>query len=283
LSDAAAQATGLTPGLPVLLGPGDVQSTLIGLGLGTRPGVTRASIFGTSAIHACVLDDPSSMPKIPAGAMIQRFATGRGFLCFHPSFNGASLLHHVSRCFAGLPDRPTPQYSSLILHPFFEAGGERAPWTDPNAIGAVLGINASTTPGQIAWAGREALAFVTHASHKMMGEPDGALSLGGGLAGDGHFGQFLATLNGCEVQPNSGGHAGLRGLAVIAARVLLDATDPTPWIGTPERRIAPEPGLVADYAQAKYRLFSNMIDAATPFWASLSDLGVHAEQLMEAQ
>lgn len=282
LSDAAAQATGLTPGLPVLLGPGDVQATLIGLGLGTRPGVTRASIFGTSAIHACVLDDPSLMPQIPAGAMIQRFATGQGFLCFHPSFNGASLLHHLSRCFAGLPAHPTPHYSPLILQPFFEAGGERAPWTDPNAIGAVLGLGASTTPGQIAWAGREALAFVTHASHKMMGAPDGALSLGGGLAGDGHFVQFLATLNGCEVQRSPGGHAGLRGLAFIAARFLLDAKDPAPWIGMPEQRLTPQRGAVAEYAQTKYRLFSAMIDAASPFWASLSNLGVHAEQLMEA-
>lgn len=281
LSAEAAQATGLPQGLPVLLGPGDVQSTLIGLGLGSRQGVARASIFGTSAIHACLLDDPAAMPQAPAGAMIQQFVLGPGYLCFHPCFNGATLLHHLSRRFADLPAAPAPEYSALILHPFLEPGGERAPWTDPHASGALFGLGAATTPAQIAWAGREALAFVTRASHAMMGAPDGALSLGGGLAGDGHFAQFLATLTGCTVQRGPGSHAGLRGLAAIGARFLLDAPDPAAWIGDPEQSLAPEPGPVAAYADRKYRLFSALLDAATPFWEPLSRLRAEAERLME--
>lgn len=272
-----AQATGL----PVLLGSGDVQSTLIGLGLGSRQGVARASIFGTSAIHACLRDDPAEMPQAPAGAMIQQFVLGPGYLCFHPCFNGATLLHHLSRRFADLPAAPAPEYSALILHPFLEPGGERAPSTDPHASGALFGLGAATTPSQIAWAGREALAFVTRASHAMMGAPDGALSLGGGLAGDGHFAQFLATLTGCTVQRSPGSHAGLRGLAAIGARFLLDASDPAAWTGEPEQSLAPEPGPVAAYADRKYRLFSALLDAATPFWEPLSRLRAEAERLME--
>ncbi|RDW13023.1 FGGY-family carbohydrate kinase, partial [Paracoccus thiocyanatus] len=281
LSAAAAQATGLAQGLPVLIGPGDVQATLIGLGLGSRPGVSRASIFGTSAIHACLLDDPAAMPQVPAGAMIQQFALGPGYLCFHPCFNGAALLNHLSRRFADLPAAPAPDYSALILHPFLEPGGERAPWTDPHASGALFGLGAAATPGQIAWAGREALAFVTRTSHAMMGAPDGALSLGGGLAGDGNFAQFLATLAGWTVQRSPGSHAGLRGLAAIAARFLLDAQDPAPWIGEPEQRLAPEPGPVAAYAERKYRLFTASLEASAPFWEPLSALRAQAERLME--
>ncbi len=281
LSEPAARATGLPPGLPVLLGPGDVQATLIGLGLGTRPEVSRASIFGTSAIHACRLDNPDAMPEMPAGAMIQQFAAGPGYLCFHPCFNGAALLGHLSRMFTGLPVSAGPDYSALILHPFLEPGGERAPWTDPDANGALFGFNAATTPEQIAWAGREALAFVTHASHQIMGAPAGALSLGGGLAGDGHFAQFLATLTGSEVHRSPGTHAGLRGLALIAARGLMDATDATPWIGEATERVAPQNGPVAAYAQRKYRLFADLIETAAPFWSQLSDLGGMAEQMRE--
>ncbi len=281
LSEQAAQATGLPQGLPVLLGPGDVQATLIGLGLGSRQGVTRASIFGTSAIHACLLDDPTAMSQAPAGAMIQQFTLGPGYLCFHPCFNGATLLQHLSRRFADLPAAPVPDYSALILHPFLEPGGERAPWTDPHASGALFGLGAATTPGQIAWAGREALAFVTRASHAMMGAPDGALSLGGGLAGDGHFAQFLATLTGCTVQRSPGSHAGLRGLAAVGARFLLDAPDPAVWIGNPEQSLAPEPGPVAAYAERKYRLFTALLEASAPFWEPLSILRAEAERLME--
>lgn len=281
LSEQAARLTGLPKGLPVLLGPGDVQATLIGLGLGTRSDVTRASIFGTSAIHACLLDDPDTMPHMPTGAMIQHFAAGPGYLCFHPCFNGASLLSHLSQKFAGLPVPAAPEYSSLIMHPFLEPGGERAPWTDPNAAGAIFGLSAATTPEQIAWAGREALAFVTHTSHLMMGAPAGALSLGGGLAGDGHFAQFLSTLTGCEVQRSPGAHAGLRGLALLAARALLGVTDPTPWIGTATQCIIPQQGATAAYAQRKYRLFSDLIEATTPYWAQLSDLGNDTEYLKE--
>lgn len=281
LSPAAAEAAGLPPGLPVLLGPGDVQATLIGLGLGSRGGVGRASIFGTSAIHACLLNDPAAMPKAPSGAMIQQFALGPGYLCFHPCFNGATLLHHLSRRFADLPAAPTPEYSALILHPFLEPGGERAPWTDPNASGAIIGLTAASTPAQIAWAGREALAFVTHASHAMMGAPGGALALGGGLAGDEHFAQFLATVTGCAVQRSPGSHAGLRGLAAIAARFLLDARDPAPWIGSAGHGLAPDPGPVAAYAESKYRLFAALLEAVSPFWGPLSDLGNQAETLME--
>ncbi|MDF3906953.1 FGGY family carbohydrate kinase [Paracoccus sp. AS002] len=281
LSQAAAEATGLPQGLPVLLGPGDVQATLIGLGLGSRAGVGRASIFGTSAIHACLLDDPAAMPQAPAGAMIQQFALGPGYLCFHPCFNGATLLHHLSRRFADLPAAPAPDYSALILHPFLEPGGERAPWTDPHASGAVIGLTAASTPAQIAWAGREALAFVTRASHAMMGAPGGALSLGGGLAGDEHFAQFLATVTGCTVQRRPGSHAGLRGLAAIAARFLLDARDPAPWIGSTGHGLAPDPGPVAAYAEGKYRLFAALLEAVSPFWEPLSDLREQAEKLME--
>lgn len=115
----------------------------------------------------------------------------------------------------------------------------------------------------------------------MMGAPDGALSLGGGLAGDGNFAQFLATLAGWTVQRSPGSHAGLRGLAAIAARFLLDAQDPAPWIGEPEQRLAPEPGPVAAYAERKYRLFTASLEASAPFWEPLSALRAQAERLME--
>jgi erythritol kinase len=284
LSSAAAAAIGVAAGTPVLLGPGDVQSTLVGLGLGIRPSVTRASIFGTSAIHACHILDPTQMRQTPPGAMLQRFVLGEGFLSFHPSFNGATLFQHVGRIAAGLPAHAGPAYSGLILHPFFEPGGERAPYTTPDASGALLGLTAHTRPEQIAWAAREGLAFVARISHDMMNASSDVLSLGGGLASDPHFAGFLATLLGIPVERASGAQAGLRGLATIGARHLLDAGDAElarAWVNTPDAVAMPQTGKVADYAREKHALFVSLLDSIAPHWQKMSAIRDLADHVME--
>lgn len=274
LSEDVAARLGLPAGMPVFLGPGDVQATLIGLGLGTRQGVSRASIFGTSAIHARHLPDPLDMPEKPSGAMVQKFVLGEGFLCFHPSFNGATLFSHVAGLVGQQGARGNkPAYSNVVLHPFFEPGGERAPYTSPQANGAVFGLSAATRPEELAWAAREALAFVARKSHDMMGDANGELALGGGLAADPDFGGFLATAMNASVQSMAGAQAGLRGLGAIAA-VTLGWANPgevaSCWIGAPDARIEPDTGPVADYAARKYEIFSRLVDAVSPLWEDLS-------------
>jgi erythritol kinase len=286
LSPRAAAALRLPQNVPVLLGPGDVHVSLIGLGLGTRQGVTRASIFGTSAIHGCHLPDPAAMREKPAGAIIQKFALGSGFLCTHPSFNGATLLQHVRKLAAGVPARIEPSYSELLLHPFFEPGGERAPYTTPHASGAVFGLTAAAKPEQVAWAACEALTFIARKSHEMMSAPAGALSLGGGLAGDPHFARFLATVTGSTVQRTTNGHAGLRGLGAIGAKFLYGepaSTVAANWIGEPDETVQPQEGKIADYADRKFALFSRLVDAVSPFWETMSGVRSTAETLMEAR
>ncbi|MFV0301579.1 MAG: FGGY family carbohydrate kinase, partial [Paracoccus sp. (in: a-proteobacteria)] len=144
LSAPMAGRLGLPVGLPVVLGPGDVQSGLVGLGVGPGLDLTRASIFGTSAIHGRYYDSPGALPKQLSGAMVQRFATGSGFICFHPSFNGGTVLQRMGRLTGDLPapDRPVP--SGVLLLPFFEPGGERAPVTHAAASASVHGLSAST-------------------------------------------------------------------------------------------------------------------------------------------
>ncbi|QCP87264.1 carbohydrate kinase [Cereibacter sphaeroides] len=282
LAPSVARDLGLPVGLPVLLGPGDVQASFIGMGLGSRRGVTAGSIFGTSAIHACLHSDPAAMGAAPAGAMVQSFALGEGYISFHPCFNGATLLHHLARQFQDLPNSAAPAYSGLILHPFLEPGGERAPWTEPNARGALLGLTAATTPAEIAWAGREALVFVACHSHDLLGAAAGELALGGGLAADRHFAQFLATTLGGPVQRSASGHAGLRGLAAIGARSLLGATPDeigARWVAAPDETLLPQTGAVADYAARKRGLFTGLLQAVMPYWAALSDLRAEADTL----
>lgn len=279
LSAAAAARLGLPAGTPVLQGPGDVQATLIGLGLGTRTGVRRASIFGTSAIHASLQLDAEAVRDTPAGAIVLKFAIGPGYFCVHPCFNGVTVMQHLQGLVDGWPEDVAPAYSPLIVHPFLEPGGERAPYTRPDASGAVLGLDSQTTPAQIAWAAREALAFVARISHEMMGVGSGALSLGGGLAGDPRFAQWLATVMQAPVMRSTSSHASLRGLAAIGARCVLGASDRElfgRWIGEADETVQPEPGPVADYARSKFEHFRRTIDALAPQWRARFELAALA-------
>jgi erythritol kinase (D-erythritol 1-phosphate-forming) len=275
LSASASQALGLPAGLPVLQGPGDVQSTLIGLGLGTRPGVRRASIFGTSAIHAGHQLDAESVKEAPAGAMVLKFVLGPGYFCIHPCFNGATLMRHLGGLFGSLPSEVEPKYSSVIVHPFFEPGGERAPYTTPYAAGAFLGMTAQTSVAEIAWAACESLAFIARISHDMMDISTGSVALGGGLAGSRHFSQLFATVIRAPVLRSADGHASLRGLAAIGARFLYDAPDhelSALWIGAPDETLAPQKAAIASYAESKFQLFARSIDIVAPAWATLTEV-----------
>ena len=286
LTPQAAGRIGLRAGVPVLMGPGDVQATLIGLGLGGQTGVTRASIFGTSAIHACHMPDPAAMREKPAGAMVQRFVMGDGYICFHPCFNGATLLQHTNRLMPGTTPKIGPSYSGIVLHPFFEPGGERAPYTAPLASGATFGLTAAATSDQIAWAAREALAFIARTSHDMMNAPSGALALGGGLASDVDFAGFLATVMGAEVRRTTSGHAGLRGLAAIGARFLLGADDTVlarDWISAPDEAVVSHGSAIAAYAKTKFDVFSRLIEAVAPCWDALSTVRDQATLLTKDQ
>jgi erythritol kinase (D-erythritol 1-phosphate-forming) len=222
------------------------------------------------------------MREKPAGAMVQRFVMGEGYLCFHPCFNGAALLQHVNRLIPASGTPSPPAYSGIVLHPFFEPGGERAPFTAPHASGAAFGLTAASTADDIAWAAREALCFIARTSHEMMNAPAGALALGGGLAGDGAFAGFLASVLQTEVRRTTNGHAGPRGLAAIGARFLLgldDATLARDWISPPDEVLPPQAGAVAAYAQDKFALFSRLISAVAPCWEPLSSVRDQAEQL----
>lgn len=276
LSDVA-DRIGIPVGVPVLLGPSDVQATAVGLGIG-RPGrPARGSIFGTSAIHMHHLAVPAEMPAKPPGAMIQQMCDGAGYLCFHPSFNGGMVLDAVERIFGGPPPRTVvPDYSRLLLLPFFASGGERAPVTNASAAAVIDGLTADTRPMQIAWAAREGLAFLAHHSHCMMSPAASPLALGGGLAEDGHFATFLATVTSEDVWRNATPNAGLSGLAALAAKHLLGQTLPLP---ADQSLVTPGDEPLRAYSSAKFERFRALLDVAPDGWAQGTALDTAAAVL----
>lgn len=285
LSDAAAARIGLPAGLPVVLGPGDVQSSLVGLGVGPGLSLDRASIFGTSAIHGRFYAGAEQIPRKLSGAMIQQFATGQGFVCFHPCFNGGTAFRHVDRLVGGKLDRPSrPAWSGVILHPFFEPGGERAPITHPHASAALFGMSATTTPDEIAWAAREALAFLARMSHADLGGagPQG-VAVGGGVARDAAFLQLLASVLDRPLHPHSEGDTALRGLAAVAMGALETGRSAGQvkqvYIAPAGREIAPETGAPRSYLDQKFALFQRLLADAAGHWDALARIRAEAGRL----
>lgn len=286
LSEQAAAQFGLPAGLPVVLGPGDVQSSLVGLGVGPGLPLGCGSVFGTSAIHGAYYSDIDHIPYTRSGAMIQRSATGTGFICFHPCFNGGNVNRHVSGLLgAAVPTTNTPAHSGVVLLPFFEPGGERAPVNDPLASAAAFGLNADTTQDQISWAAREALAFLTRISHAELrqGDQNTAIAVGGGVARDPMFLQLLANVLQRPVQPHGDGDTGLRGLAAIAMGVLdIDPQQGNPklcYLAQPGTEILPETGAVHAYLDHKFGLFETLLSTVSQTWPEMAKVKAEAEAL----
>lgn len=281
LGRGSAQALGLPEGLPVMLGPGDTQATAIGLGVGVLDGVTRASVFGTSGIHVGIVGDPAALATRPPGSMLQPLSVQQGkLLCLHPSFNGSTALGHVKALTGAASSSPL---SGVVVHPFFEPGGERAPVTDPHACASVFGLTAQTADAaRVQQATREALAFNARMSHEAMGEDGAAVALGGGLARDPAFASLLATILKRPVLRRPAAHAGLLGLGLLAVHHLglapLQATARA-WLAGEGSTSLPDEDVLGRFYQRKFILHKNLIDAIRPFWAELGALQREAERL----
>ena len=101
--------------------------------------------------------------------------------------------------------------------------GLGAPWWNPDARGAILGITRGTTRNHIARAALEALAYqiydLADAMAKDAGHPLGVLNVDGGASANSFLMQFQADILGCELrrpqntETTSLGAAFLAGLA----------------------------------------------------------------------
>lgn len=270
LSADAARRCGLSPGVPVLMGPGDVQASVLGLGLGCTGGPRRASVFGTSAIHVRQVSDAAQATALPPVSIVQKLELGTGYMAFMPCFNGTSVLRGLSTLLRDLPVRPVQCLSGLLFLPFLEPGGERAPVTSADARAALIGFDKENSPAQFAWAACESLAFIAATCHAMLASSDGPLAIGGGLSASRDFAKFLATVTGAEVWCRRDPGESLSGLALYAA-ARLDGTG-GPLAEDLFDRVGPVPEL-RDYASRKRALFDAMLsDRRLPAWSDLADL-----------
>lgn len=258
LSRAAAKATGLQPGTPVVLGGVDGPLAHLGVG-GTDPRVASLTI-GTSLglrrfSHARPAPRDGTLWSYPLAADIW-VSGGAGS-------NGGNVLAWVESALLGQPgDTATvlrrvlerPPDPDLVFLPYLH--GERAPLWDDNLSGGVVGLRPHHDAWDIARAALDAIACMAHDLGRVVRD------LTGPFAFVGLNGGFTASQEWCRLVVDAVGAPGaslLHDLAVIhgaahVARAALNGGSITAARAETGPAIHPDPDASVRIREASARL-----------------------------
>jgi xylulokinase len=172
LHAAAAEATGLPEGIPVVAGGGDQAANGVGCGI-VRRGIASASL-GTSGVVFVHSDTVQTDPEgrvhtfchstpgrwhlmgvmLSAGGALRWF---RDTLCAEEVARGAAEGRDPYEYITGAAEACPAGAEGLLFLPYLT--GERTPHKDPNAKGAFVGLSLRHGKGHLARAVLEGVAF----------------------------------------------------------------------------------------------------------------------------
>ncbi|HRN17867.1 MAG TPA: xylulokinase [Trueperaceae bacterium] len=163
VSGAAARATGVPAGTPVVAGAGDNAAAATGLGI-SRHDLGRGSVsLGTSGVLQAPLERPTPAP----GGRAHLFAhADGGFLLMGVTLSAAGSLRWVQETLfptldaaslAELAATSPTGAGGVTFHPYL--AGERSPYLDPDLRGAWRGLSLATSSADLVRAVLEGVAF----------------------------------------------------------------------------------------------------------------------------
>lgn len=216
-----ARATGLPSGIPVTLAPYDVVSTATGSGA-----VNTGSAFCILGTTLCtgVLTDRIDTGGTPSGlSLVSGYPTSpiRAF----PTLAGTEVVEWVRQILGlestaavtELAGRSAPGAHGVRVMPYLSPAGERAPFLDPSARGAILGVTTTTTPSDVARATLEGLAHtIRECVHAARADVDELIVSGGGAAST-LWCQVIADVTGIRTTRVDGTQIGAKGAMMHAA------------------------------------------------------------------
>jgi xylulokinase len=173
VTEEAAVATGLRAGTPVVGGAGDQAANAVGLGA-VMPGIAAMSV-GTSG----VIFVPTAGPSIEPDGRLQAFchAVPGTWLLMGVTMSAAGSLKWLREELApdmgwneltALAEPIPPGAEGLIFLPYLS--GERAPYPDPLARGAFIGLTVRHGLGHMVRAVLEGVAFSLRDVFELMSE-----------------------------------------------------------------------------------------------------------------
>ena len=269
LSANAARKLRLPAGVPVHLGPGDAGAATIGAGCGeVGPAYAYVGTSGWVGFSAKNAGDVAagvmSLAHPRAGHCIQvaPMMTSAGNLRWlHDLFADDSYDEIIARGLACPPGK-------LVFLPYLQ--GERAPFNDPLARGAFVGMAADTGRPQMYRAVLEGMVYAyRHTLSALSPQPPGHLTLIGGGARNDSLNQLFADIVGVPAHlPPDAEHAGLHG-ALRAAMVARGEADSYAIAPSPDTRIlTPRTGHESHYARG-YARYLAAYQALKPIFAEM--------------
>lgn len=293
LTAAAAAATGLTPGLPVVLGYLDTVCTGLGAGLYGSGEETGVSILGSTAMHLRLVADPDDV--VPGAGMTgycKPFPVPRHTMQAQTSMAAtlnmdwlADLVRDAMRLAGAEPrDRiailraidqavAAAKPAAALYHPFVSVAGERGPFVNGLARAALLGIDQHTGLAELARGVYEGLGLAALDCYLAMGGVPRTVRVTGGAARSPVMRQILAACLNRTVSGAAQDEAGAAGAAMIAAvsiglypdMAACAARWITPRDAQPTR---PDAALAAAYREM-FPIYRESYGLMPPIWRSL--------------
>jgi xylulokinase len=275
LTPAAAEATGLPPGIPVAAGTVDALAEAVSVGV-LEPGDLML-MYGSTSFFILVTDAPVEAGSLwlTAGAEPGRWAiagglaTGGSALAWFRDRFARELIDAEraggANAFAALSMEAAAGEAAggedLLFLPYLS--GERTPINDPHARAVIAGASLHSTRGDLYRALLQGVAYAIRANLEAMGRLAhiGRIVVVGGGTADGYLLQLVSDATGIAQLVPSSTIGAARGDAMIAglAAGLLQRADLAAWT-TIERTIEPRPDRRAGHDR-QYRAFGELYRA----------------------
>lgn len=224
ITEAAASATGLRVGTPVIAGGGDQAAAAVGVG-SVMPGVSSLSL-GTSGVMFTTTEGPTIEPEgrlhafchaLPdrwhlMGVMLSAAGSLRWYRdAIAPGVAFDELVEEAAQA--------PPGSDGLLFLPYLT--GERTPYADPLARGAFVGLTVNHGRAHLTRAVLEGVAFGMRDSLELMRSaglpPSTEIRATGGGIRSGLWRQILADVLGSAIVTTTNAEGAAQGAATLAA------------------------------------------------------------------
>ena len=229
LTDAAAVATGLPAGTPVVVGAGDLPACVLGAGAVT-PGVA-CSVVGTTCLNGVVADEPVFTPRdmgilftMPGRLWLKTMVNVAGTTNLDWALSALcpDLAGHRNayRALATLAKTSPPGARGAGYVPYLSHIGIIAPRLEPGARAGFFGLNPDHVRSDLVRAVYEGLAYAIRDCYERIGRPISSVRLVGGAARSPFWAQMIADATGYQVEIPVGAEFGAKGAALLAATAI---------------------------------------------------------------
>jgi xylulokinase len=288
ISAAAAAATGLRAGTPVVGGGGDQAAQAVGSGI-VRPGIISVT-SGTSGVVFAYADSYAPEPDgrvhvfchaVPGAwhAMGVMLSAGGAFRWFRDTLAGEERAEAAAAggdpydLLTAQAARVPPGAEGLLFLPYLT--GERCPYPDPNARGAFVGLTLRHGKGHMVRSVLEGVSYGLRDSLELikgLGVPIEQVRASGGGARSPLWRQIQADIFGTElvlINVTEGAAFGAALLAGVGAGVYRDAREAVDAAVRVVSSTAPNPDAAQAYEEL-YPLYRGLYPALKPAFDALA-------------